>query len=495
MNNPENQPYVIQKGQLFSTLVKNTSYSFSVPETITVSSANNQFSFETDLYEGVYVQDSYIFRDAPENPRFRITNRNCDTTSLVVIVYEDGEQLGTRYTYSQTLLDLNELSRVFFLQATETGYYEVIFGDGVIGRKPKNNSVVLLEYRLSEGEAPNSARVFSAGFDPTGGLDEFDDLVTTTLQVSQGGAPAENIESIRYYAPRNFQIQERTVTATDYEIALKMQFPEINAVSVYGGETLSPPQYGKVFVSVDVSDVEGIPESKRVEYYDFLRKRAPLSIDPVFIEPDFLYLNIDSLIKYDTGLTKLTPERIRSLVITTINVYNQQFLDDFNSTLRYSRLVSEIDDTEPGIVSNITDISVYKKIQPTLNEFQNINVSFNIPLRNDLPKQEDIHPLEDYHAITSSEFIYSGVKCILEDDGDGLIRIMKFEPNRMIKVIDIGTVDYNTGFVQLNNFVTSNYFGDSIKIYGLPRDNDVSTQKNTILTVEPEGLQITVQTV
>jgi hypothetical protein len=493
--NPENQPYIIEKGSLFSTLIKNTSYSFSTPETVVVSSANNNFSFETDVYEGVYIQDSYIYSDSQENPRFRITNRNCDTTSITVVVYEDNEQIGTNYQLSTTLLDLNELSRVYFLQASENGYYEIIFGDGVVGRKPKNNAVILIDYRISSGSPANSGRVFSAAFNPTGGLDTFSNLVTTTIQTSIGGAEAEDIESIRYYAPRHFQVQERTVTTTDYEIALKTQFPEINAVSVYGGETVSPPQFGKVFVAVDVSDVDGLPESKRDLYYTFLKRRSPLSIDPIFIEPDYLYLYIDTLIKYDVGLTKLTPERIKTIVTQTINTYNQQNLDDFNSTLRYSQLVSEIDNSEPSIISNLTEITAYKKINPIFNSPQNIDVSFNIKLRNDLPKQEDVHPLDDYHALTSSAFTYAGVRCILEDDGDGTIRIMKFEPDRMIKVIDVGSIDYETGFIQITNFNISAYDGSALNLYVLPRDLDVATEKNTILTVEPSGIQIKVQAV
>lgn len=493
--NPDNQPYIIEKGQLFSTLVKNTAYSFTVPETITVSSANNNFSFETDIYEGVYVQDSYVFNTNVENARFKLTNKNCDTQSLTVVVYEDNESIGNEYKLATTLLDLNELSKVYFIQQSDDGYYEIIFGDGVVGRQPKNNAIILLDYRITEGTIANSARIFSCAFDPTSGTDDFDNLVTTTLEISNGGAPVEDIESIKYYAPRHFQIQERTVTTNDYEIALKTKFPEINAVSVYGGETVSPPQFGKVFVAIDISDIDGLPESKKTEYYNFLKKRAPLTIDPIFVEPDFLYLNIDSIIRYDIGVSKLTPERIKTLVADTIQLYNEQYLDDFNSTLRYSQLISDINDTELSIVSNITEITAYKKINPVLGVSQNIDINFNIALRNDLPTQDESHPIDDYHAVESSTFIYAGFTCQIEDDGNGLIRIMRYERDRMVKILDVGTVNYDTGFIQLKNFNISLYDGEAIKVYVRPRDIDVSTEKNTILTIEPSSINITVEAV
>jgi hypothetical protein len=493
--NPDNQPYIIEKGKLFSTLIKNTAFSFAVPETITVSSANNNFSFETDIYEGVYVQDSYVFNTSVENPRFKLTNRNCDTQSLTVVVYEDNETIGNEYKLATTLLDLNELSKVYFLQQTDDGYFEIIFGDGIVGRQPKNNAVILLDYRITEGTIANSARIFSCAFDPTNGVDDFSDLVTTTLEISNGGAPTEDIESIKYYAPRHFQIQERTVTTNDYEIALKTKFPEINAVSVYGGETITPPQFGKVFVAIDISDIDGLPESKKTEYYNFLKKRAPLTINPIFVEPDFLYLNVDSIIRYDIGVSKLTPERIKTLVADTIQLYNEQYLNDFNSTLRYSQLISDINDTELSIVSNITDVTAYKKINPILGTTQNIDISFNIELRNDLPNQMDIHPIDDVHAVESSTFIYSGFTCQLEDDGNGLIRIMRFERDNMIKIVDVGTVNYDTGFIQLKNFNISFYEGESIRIFVRPKDIDIATEKNTILTIEPSAINITIETV
>lgn len=225
----QNQPYTIQKGSTFSAVVKNTSYVFSLPETIVVASANNSFAFETDIYEGFFVKDSYVLKGI-DNERFRVSNKNVDTRSLTVTVYEDGNSVGDVYVYKQTLLDVTSTSKVFFLQTADDGYYEVLFGDNIIGKRPRTNSTVVLDYRITNGPAADGAKRFGMDFDPTG----FDELNSTplieTVESSRNGQDQETNESVRYFAPRNFQVQERTVVDNDYAVALKSAFPEINVV-------------------------------------------------------------------------------------------------------------------------------------------------------------------------------------------------------------------------------------------------------------------------
>jgi len=214
------QPYTIPKGAQFSTLIKSESYTFTMPETLSVASANTTFAFTTDIFEGVFVSDSFVFLGSP-NQRFKLTNKNVDTSSVAVTVYEDGSQIGNIFKVATTLLDLTEFSKVFFLQTSETGNYEIYFGDDVLGRKPKLNSTVVVEYRVSSGTKGNGARVFSVDFDPTSSNELLATPKITTIEASKSAAEEEDNESIRYYAPRAFQVQERAVTTTDYEIALK----------------------------------------------------------------------------------------------------------------------------------------------------------------------------------------------------------------------------------------------------------------------------------
>lgn len=490
----QNQPYVIPKGAEFSTLIKNSAYTFSLPETLTVSSANTTFSFEADIYEGIFVKDSYVFQGS-ENQKFKLTNQNVDTRSLTVTVFEDNAEIGDVYKLRTTLLDLNKRSKVFFLQATEDGYYEILFGDDVIGRKPKLNSTILVNYRVSKGPEGNGARLFSVDFDPTGRGELTSTPEIDTIESARNGQNPEDIESIRYYAPRHFQVQERTVIDTDYEVSLKEEFPEINVVSVYGGEEANPPRMGKVFVSVDINNVDGLPESKKEEYYRFLKRRSPFSIDPVFIEPEYLYLSIDSLVRYDVNVTNKSPNRINTLVTDAITKYNGVELNDFKTTFRHSAFTRAIDYADPSIVSNITDVKMYKKIPVSRGVQRNYVIDFGTALKDNFPAQGRVHRIDLEHAVKSSSFNYASTTVHLEDDGAGVMRLVRQDGSNHSTIADVGTVDYETGIVNLVGLSIIDFEGASLKLYAIPKDEDITSRKNTILQIEPAGISVSVQEV
>ena len=490
----DTQPYVIEKGSSFTSTLKNDSYTFTIPESIAVSSANTTFSYETYIYEGIYLKESFIVDYNQDIQRFVASNINIDTESLTVTVYEDGSDLGESYSLSSTLLDLNSTSKVFFLQASDLGNYEVIFGDGIIGKKPKDRSIIILDYRISKGSVANGSKEFSINSDPTNGeLLETPEI--TVLEESIGGLEKESLNSIKYYAPRHFQIQERAITPSDYEIILKTKFPEINTISVYGGEEVDPPRFGKVFIAIDVSDVEGIPENRKNEYYAFIKKRSPLSIDPIIIEPIFTYISVASRVRYNVNISKSTPERLKALVTQSITNYNTEYLNDFNTTLRYSKFNSTIDNSDTSIVSNLTELQIYKKLKPQIGVGQNINIDFNVSLVNDLPELLDQHSAFDRHTIGSSLFSYNGIECVIEDNGSGILRIVQPAANLHKKIIDIGTVNYDTGTISLINFNIDSYEGNELKIYAKSRDSDISVGKNTILVIEPSEIKVTIESV
>lgn len=490
----EHAPYIIRKGQPFTTIVKSKSYTFTNPETLIVSSTNTSFSFETDIYEGNFLQDTYTFRAGVENQRFRVTNPNIDTRSIAVVVYEDNKTVGDTYRLSSSLLDVSATSKVYFIQGAEDGTYEILFGDGNIGYQPKDNSLIVIEYRVSGGTGPNGAKKFTTDFDVTGGYAEtLSTPVTNVLEIARDGSERESIDSIRYYAPRHFQVQERAVTAQDYEISLQTQFPEILAVHAFGGEELDPPQYGRVIVSLALDGVNGLPDSKRREYYSFLKRRTPFTIDPVFVEAEYSYLSVDTLVRYNVNVTAASSETIKTLVMDAVLTYRNLHLNDFNSILRYSKLSGAIDEADPSIVSSITEVSIYKKISPILGEKTNFNINFAIPLRNDFPGKTKIHKVQAARTLWSSPFLYSGDSCTIEDDGDGTVRIIKVNSLVHETIIDIGTIDYDTGKVSLVDFAVDSFVGDYLKIYALPRDPDVVVSQHTILTIEDAEVSIGVQ--
>lgn len=494
----DSQPYLIPKGSSFATLVKNESFIFTVPDNIIVASANTSFSFTTDIYEGAYFQDSYVFNVNAENKRYRISNKNIDTNSLTVTVFEDGSLIGKKYTKATSLLGLDELSEIYFMQASENGFFEIIFGDNIFGKQPKNNSIVSFDYRISNQERPNNASIFLHNFDPTGSVSELSGSVTiTTITEAKDGAAPESIESIRYYAPRHFQIQERTIIPSDYEIALLTEFPEINAVACIGGEDRNPPQFGKIFIAVDLKETDSLIESKIQSYYNFIRARSPLK--PVFVSPEYTYFRVNSKVRYNLNTTTLSPTSLEALIKNEITIYNDNNFDDFGVELRHSKFTEMIDDSDDSVISNITDISLYKKLNPKLATFENHLLKFNMELENNESLSKEIlnstvkKSSVALNTVFSSKFRFSGQDAFLEDDGAGFIRIIKTDGQFDTKIKDIGTVNYSTGEINIKDFKIDSYEGSYLKIYVRPKDKDILIPKDTIASIESDEILLEIE--
>jgi hypothetical protein len=437
----------------------------------------------------VYLTDTYAV-DYNNPLIYKINNKTVDVSSVSVLVLEDNGSVTQEYSRATSMFGHDENSKVFFLQPSVGDTYEVVFGDGVVGRKPKNNSIVIIEYRVSNGELPNGAfRFINAAR-----IDNEANVAIVTLSAAADGAVAEDLNSIKFNAPRAFTTQERAVTAEDYENLLKANFPEINAVTAYGGEDAIPPQYGRIFVSVDLTDVDGLPQIKENEYKTFLRSRSSVAMEPLFISPEYTYLKIDSNVKYNINRTGLNPEDIRTYVTDAILNYASSSLNSFSKTFRYSKLVQAIDATDASIISNETDINLVKYLTPTLGVPQNITVDFKCPLTQEIPLLGDEHPLIDIHAISSTPFTYTGIQnCIIEDNGDGILRIVTASGPNHKKIVDIGTVDYDTGIVRINNFNIQNFSGTSLKIYAVPRSRDITAIQNVILNIIESDVNITIE--
>lgn len=482
---------VIPKGTGFISRVDDYTYTFTTTENLVLTNKTNGsfVSGSINIYEGNYLSDTYAVNY--NNPLvFKINNKNVDISSVTVTILEDNGSSTQEYSRATSLFSSNETSKVFFLQPSVGDTYEVVFGDGVVGRKPKNNSIIIIEYRVSNGELPNGAFRFIN----SSRIDNESNVTVNTLSAAADGTVAEDLNSIKFNAPRAFTTQERAITTEDYQNLLKANFPEINAVTAYGGEDAVPPQYGRIFVSVDLTDVDGLPQIKEGEYKRFLRSRSSVAMEPVFITPDYTYLKIDSTVKYNINLTGQNPEDLRAFVIDSILNYASTSLNSFSRTFRYSRLVQAIDGTDSSIISNETDINLIKYLTPNLNVPLNLTIDFKSPLTQEIPLLGDEHPIIDVHGVTSTAFTYTGIQnCVLEDNGDGIMRIVTPSGANHKKIIDIGTVDYDTGVVRLNNFIIENYVGTSLKIYAEPRSRDITAIQNVILNIIEPDINITIE--
>lgn len=490
-SDPNKNSLVIPRGTSFITRVDDFSFSFNTNENLVLTNkANGTFiSDAITIYEGNYLSDTYVINY--NNPLiFKINNKNVDISSVSVTILEDNGSVTQQYARATSLFGNDENSKVFFLQPGVGDNYEVVFGDGVVGRKPKNNAIAIIEYRVSNGELPNGA----SRFINAGRIDNEANVAVITITSATDGSVAEDLNSIKFNAPRAFTTQERAITAEDYQNLLKANFPEINTVTAYGGEDATPPQYGRIFVSVDLTEVDGLPKIKEDEYKRFLRSRSSVAMEPLFITPDYTYLKVDSVVKYNINLTGKNPEDLRSFVIDSILNYASTSLNSFSRTFRYSKLIQAIDATDNSVISNETDINLVKYLTPDLNTPLNLTIDFKSPLTQEVPLLGDEHPIIDIHGVTSTPFTYTGIQnCVLEDNGDGVMRIVTPSGANHKKIIDIGTVDYDTGVVRLNNFIIENYVGTSLKIYGEPRSRDITAIQNVILNIIEPDVNITIE--
>lgn len=468
---------VIPQYTSFTGRIGSNTFTFSTnTATTAVSNTNVILAENVELFEGILNSDQFIYNSSNTAQKFILSNPDVDTSSISVNVVEDGGSRSYLYQQTTSLFDLTSNSQVFFIQGAFDGKYELVFGDGVNGRTPKDGAVIIATYRISSGDLPNN--IFSFASD--GSIDGHANVIITVNEASSGGAYAETTESIRFNAPRHFTTQERCVTADDYEILLLEEFPEILDVSVVGGETLDPPQYGKVSVTVALDNITGLPESKKKQFYDFLAPRSPLSITPIFNNADYLYVGVDCIVNYNFNATSVDSSYIRTLAYNQIVSYNNAAINGFKKTLRYSQLVRVIDLADSSIVSNSTDLKMIKRIEPTLRLGQNWSFSFD----------QELSTTVD-NIVSSDTFIYQNQSVKLMDDGNGVINLVT---TTGAILFPIGTVNYTTGRVSLTNLTVDlltsglNY----LQIFAVSKSKDISSIQNVILRIDTNNINITV---
>lgn len=495
---------LIPRGTSFTGTSGNKNFTFVTGENIQAKSidttdlnAPNFLAEDVIIYEGDYVQDSYVVR--PQNPeRYIISNKTIDTNSLIVTVIEDNGETVLSYSKRESLFGLGALSQVYFIQPAENDSYEIQFGDGIIGRPPKNNSIVLIEYRACNGELPNGIRTFTADDDV--GTAVITSVITKNGEDGRpvgatGGSVAESLSSIKFNAPRAFTTQERVVTANDYSTLLKSNFSEINDIIAYGGEFADPPQYGKVIVAVDLKNTDDLPSSFREKYKSFIKPRSPLSIDPVFVTPDYTYVSINTKVKYNINQTSLNIDDITTLVISAIQEFNASELNGFNKTLFYSQLVTAIDNAQISIVSNNTEILATKYVPVSTDERQNIEIDFLFPLKNNIGSKTGTHSADQISIVKSSPFVFQGEDCFIEDDGVGNLNIVREVNNRHDTLTNVGTVNYETGAIVIEELLFESVYNGSLTISVRPRDNDITSQQRSILRVLDSDINVSVEQV
>lgn len=489
-SDPYPQNIVIPAKTKFTAKCGNALYTFYTDDAVIVNNINNTFAYNNlSVYEGSYVTEAYTVTDNPDQ-RYILSNADADTNSIQVTVKQTATDAnGHTYLPKTNIFGVDSTDRVFYIQSYFDDKYEITFGKNIYGKAPTVGNVVIIEYRITKGAEANGITSITA----SGNIGGYAPVVTLASN-SSGGSDSEDAESIRYFAPKSLQVQDRAITKSDYEILLKSKFPEIQAVSVYGGEEKTPPQYGKVIVAIDVKNADGLSQNNKTNYYNYLKDRAALGIEPIIESAKFMYLYITSNVYYNINKTDLSPPAIKDLVQTVINDYSTKNLSDFKKTLRYSNLIGAIDGADSSIVSNDTTVLGILTITPTLNVSSNYVLDFKNTLVTDhlLTADEQINTHKP--AIKSSVFTYkNNSSAFLQDNGAGVIQILSTTSKGFVYLnADAGSVDYTTGMVILKGINIAAYSGSDIRVYARTIIKDITPPNNRILLIRPEDVIVNV---
>jgi len=487
---PRNTRFLAQCGTM--------TYNFITEEAVDVFPAEGIWKYTgLPVFEGTAKTEVYrVTNDT--SIRFVINDPNVDLNSLRVTVRTNAnaDSAATEYLFKQNLFGVSANDPVFYVQPYPGDRYEVVFGQNAFGNQPINGNVIVLEYRSTAGEEANGANLFTTSSLISG----YSAIVQTTrdssgaLTRSEGGAERETLESIKYFAPKSIQIQDRAVTENDYEIILRNRFPEIQAVSVYGGEELDPPRYGRVVIAVDVNNADGVSDSNKVKYENYLRERCPIGIEPIVVSPNFLFLSVSSKVNYNVNQTNKTTSDIRTAVRSAISNYSVENLSDFKVTFRYSKFSTAIDNADASILSNLTEVLGIIPLSPLVGETINTVINFRNELYLDPPLTTDEVIATHQPAVRSSVFTYNGTpNCYLRDDGNGVLQVIRNNNDTFIYLNrNVGTVDYTTGRIVIRNLKVDSYTGSEIKLFCKPKNRDISAPKDRIITIREEDISVEV---
>ena len=413
-----------------------------------------------------------------------LSNKMIDTRSLYVEVNEE------EYVYKTDIFGITATDKVFYLQPEEDEKYSLQFGQDKFGKQPTAGDTITAKYRISSAEEANG--VTSMTSSGLAGAANVSIVVTTP---SNGGLSAETVESIRAFAPKALQVQERAVTTRDYEILLRNRFPNIEAISVYGGDEVDPPQFGKVIISVDVTGGEGAADFEIASFTDYLKDKTPLTIEPVFVPAKFLFVDTVVDIVFDPNITTKSASQIRSEVTSAITAYSTASLADFNKTLRQSRLAATLDAVDNSIISSSIFASPIIQYVPVLNTVSNPAFSYETALVQPYAFDATTGLSGFTPAVRTTKLTIEGTLVTLQDDGAGkMMAVTASTSSVSVFKRSIGTINYTTGAIKLSNLIVDSYEGGAIKFIANSVAKDIKAPKDRIITIRGEDITVNVTT-
>ena len=500
----------LRKGLVCVGAQNNTSYTFSIPEDITVASPVDVGSNVTinpprtasfkniTVYQGTLLKKFFTV-NASLDQRFILDNAFIDTASIRVFVRKSGSTSGLEYSKIDNIININEKSNIYLIQEIKDEKYELLFGDGFFGKKLENGDIIEVSYIITDGKDGNDGKYFSYSADA---VDDAGNPISasvtptvSTVQTAKGGGDIEDIDSIKYIAPRVYSSQYRAVTAKDYEGIIQSVFPDAESVSVIGGEELDPPEFGTVILSVKPRNSTYLSDFTKVQILERLKSYSIAGINQRIVDLKVLYIELNTDVYYNSNIFSDT-EGLKSQVTSSLTSYGKSTnLNAFGGRFKYSESQKTIDGTNSAITSNITRLTIRRDLKPIFNAFTQYELCFG----------NAFHVNPKGKNIKSTGFNISGNVNTLyftdlpHDDlktGDiAVIQLTELSGEEAPVVIpSAGTVDYVKGEIIINtiNITGTSRASGVIEIQAYPESNDIIGLKDLFLQLDMSNTKINI---
>ena len=491
----------LEKGLVCKGIVENSSYLFSNVEDISVQTQNIDFFNENgdlinsrratfnnvEVSQGTFLTKKFTY-DGSLSQKFILDNSFIDTSSIRVYVDE------VEYKLVDNIINVDGQSTIFLIQEIQDEKYELLFGDGLIGKKLQNGDIITVNYMITDGEKSNGAAFFTfAGrlLDSNKNPVSPSPFTLTTVSKAQNGSNIETIDSIKYFAPKIYSAQNRAVTSRDYEAIIKEIYPNTESVSIVGGEELDPPEFGTVQISIKPKNGELVTEFNKSRILSQLKSYSVSGIKQNIVDLKVLYVELDSFVYYDDSKTS-TPETLKTSITDTLNSYAKSLeLNKFGGRFKYSKALKTIDDTDVSITSNITRVKIRRNLNALQNQFTQYELCFG----------NQFHVNDEGFNIKSTGFNVVGESGLVyftdvpnPDKKTGLISVVKNLSDGTVRVVSksAGTVDYVKGEINIGtiNIISTERPNNVIEVQAIPESNDVIGLRDIFLKLDISNSQI-----
>ena len=487
----------------------NTTYRFSLPDNISSSRVRDvggtsfaQFDDEITIYEGTFLRRVYKV-DTSIDQRFIIDSPNIDSSTLRVYVAGAADSnIGQKWNKIDNILNIDKNSEIYLSQEIQDEKYEILFGDGLFGRKLETGQTVTATYIVTDGESGNGPSNFS--FQGTFSKDDgsfftpSDTVTISTVSNASNGAEVENVSSIKYFAPRLYSAQYRAVTPRDYEAIITDIFPKTESVAVVGGEELDPPQFGKVQISIKPKNGTFVSDFDKTQIKNNLKRYAVAGINNEIVDLKILYVELNTNVYYNPAQVGSDAD-LKTNILSSLNTYSKNVeINKFGGRFKYSKINQLIDRVDNAITSNITKVIIRRDLKALLNQFAQYELCFG--------NRFNINPLG--YNIKSTAFNINGTSDVayltdvpnkdaagnLDGSMRGTISIVtkNDKDQETVLVKDAGGVDYKKGEIILNsvNITSTERDNDLIEVQAFPESNDVIGLKDLYVSFDTSNTTI-----